>query len=239
MLGAKSDTATLVFQNALNLSTNGGTIEMTSGAATVDADLSNGISDSPGDTTGLIIQGQGTLELSANNTYTGPTTISASPGPLVLRLGNATALPGGTGASGGLSNLVLDGGILELAAGNFTRGIRTRPARCNGPATAAGSSASGGSRAVNLGGSLAQVTWGSGSSAPDGAPLMLGSPSDDSTVVFENPINLGSSIQNVELNHGTAAVDAVLSGNLTGAGGLDVSGNGVLQLRGRTVSRAA
>ncbi len=227
-LGAKSDTATLVFQNPLNLSTNGGSIGMASGAATVDAQLSGSISDSPGDTTGLQVVGDGTLALSASNNFTGPTWVS---GP-VLRLSNANALPGGIGASGGLSNLVLDGGILELAAGNFTRGIGTSSTQVQWTGNGGGFSASGGSRAVNLGGSLAQVTWGSGSFVPNGSPLMLGSPSDDSTVVFENSINLSSSIQNVELNHGTAAIDAVLSGNLTGAGGLDISGNGVLQLTG-------
>ena len=119
----------------------------------------------------------------------------------------------------GASNLVLDGGILELAAGNFTRGIGTSSAQVQWTANGGGFSASGGSRAVNIGGSGATLTWGSGVFVPGGSPLMLGSPSDDSTLVFQNPINLGSSIQTIEVNHGSAAVDAILSGNLTGTGG--------------------
>ncbi len=221
LLGAKSDTAALIFQNPLNLSSNGGSIQMADGAATVDAELTGSVSDSAGDATGLQIVGNGTLELAVSNSYAGPTWVS---GP-VLRLGNSAALPGA-------SNLVLDGGILELAAGNFTRGIGTSSAQVQWTANGGGFSASGGSRAVNIGGSGATLTWGSGVFVPGGSPLMLGSPSDDSTLVFQNPINLGSSIQTIEVSHGSAAVDAILSGNLTGTGGLLVTGNGVLQLSG-------
>ena len=125
------------------------------------------------------------MALTASNNFTGPTWVS---GP-VLRLSNANALPGGIRASGGLSNLVLDGGILELAAElyprhrNFLRaGAMDRQRwRVQRLRRLAGR---------QPGRSLAQVTWGSGSFVPNGSPLMLGSPSDDSTVVFENSINL-------------------------------------------------
>lgn len=236
LLGAKSDTATLFFLNPLNLSTNGGTIGMAHGAATVDAELTGSISDNSGDTAGLTIQGQGTLEFAVRNSYTGPTTISTAsfgvPGP-VLRLSNSAALPGGTAVSGGSSNLVLDGGILELAASNFNRQWGSAASQFYTTGNGGGFSASGGSRAVNLGGSSTptQVTWAGGNFLPSGAPLMLGSPSDDSTLVFQNPINLNSTVQSIIVSHGSAAVDAVLSGNLTN-GGLDISGEGVLQLTG-------
>ena len=59
---------------------------------------------------GLTITGGGTLELTASNIYTGPTTLSGG----ILRLSNSAALPTG-------SNLTLDGGVVELAAGDFTR----------------------------------------------------------------------------------------------------------------------
>ena len=166
--------------------------------------------------------------LADTNTFTGPTTVSGG----VLRLGTTGALPGGTNVTGGSSNLVLDGGIVELAAGNFSRGIGTASSQVQWSSNGGGFSASGGSRTVNLGGTSAQVTWGSGSFIPSGSPLILGSPSDDSTVYFQNPINLGSSTQQINVYNGSAKVDAVLSGNITGSGGLYISGDGVLQLTG-------
>ena len=47
------------------------------------------------------------------------------------------------------------------------------------------------------------MTWGSsGSFLPNGATLMLGSPSDDSLVDFQNPINLGSTTQTIQVTSG-------------------------------------
>ena len=59
--------------------------------------------------------GDGTLELTASNTYTGTTTVSGG----ILRLSNS----GLAGCRGGSSNLTLDGGVVELAAGDFTRSL--------------------------------------------------------------------------------------------------------------------
>ena len=58
------------------------------GMAAVDAQLSGVLSGSGG----LTITGDGMLELTASNTYTGPTTVSGG----ILRLSNSAALPGGT-----------------------------------------------------------------------------------------------------------------------------------------------
>ncbi len=60
---------------------------------------------------GLVKLGSGTLTLSAANTYSGATTISA--GSLVL--GNASAIGAGSG------NLVVSGGVLDLGGYNVTR----------------------------------------------------------------------------------------------------------------------
>ena len=69
------------------------TVQVTagSGTAAVDARLSGVLSGSGG----LTITGGGNLELTASNTYTGPTTVSGG----ILRLSNSAALPGGTGAT--------------------------------------------------------------------------------------------------------------------------------------------
>ena len=187
-----------------------------SGTAAVNARLSGVLSGSGG----LTMIGYGTLELTASNTYTGPTTVSG----IILRLSNSGALPGG-------SNLTLDGGVIELAAGDFTCNLGTGPGQVQFTSNGGGFSAVGANRIVNLGNS-AQLTWGSGSFLPNGAPLMLGTPSDDSTVDFQNPINLGSGPQTVLVASGLAAVDAELSGILSGSGGLTMAGNGTLVLSG-------
>ena len=133
---------------------------------------------------GLTITGDGDLELTASNTYTGPTTVSGG----ILRLSNSAALPGGTGATSTGSNLTLDGGVVELDAGNFTRNLGTGPGQVQFTANGGGFSAVGGNRVVNLSNS-ATLTWGgSGSFLPNGAPLMLGTAAADSTVDFQNPI---------------------------------------------------
>ena len=53
-----------------------------------------------------------------------------------------------------------------------------------------GWAAYGANRAVNLGGSSALVTWNVGSFVLTGDALILGSSGADSTVDFQNPINL-------------------------------------------------
>ena len=71
--------------------------------------------------------GSGELVLASSNTYSGVTTVSAA----FLQLAAANALPSG--------NLVIDGGVIELAAGNFTPPWDRAPARSSSPPTAEGS----------------------------------------------------------------------------------------------------
>ena len=218
MLGTWSADSMVDFQNPINLGGGPQTVQVTagSGTATVDAQLSGVLSGSGG----LTKTGYGTLELTASNTYTGPTTVSGS----ILRLSNSGALPGG-------QNLTLDGGVIELAAGDFTGSSGSGPGQVQFTANGGGFSAVGANRVVNLGNS-ATLTWGSGSFLPNGVPLMLGTWSADSTIDFQNPINLGSGMQTVQVTagSGTATVDAQLSGVLSGSGGLTITGDGTLVL---------
>ncbi|MBL0182053.1 MAG: autotransporter-associated beta strand repeat-containing protein [Chitinophagaceae bacterium] len=84
-----------------------------SSPATYSGAISNGTNTGG---VSLTKTGTGTLTLSGTNTYTGVTTVSAG----VLLLNSASALPGGIGATGGTSNLNINGGVVGLGAGNFT-----------------------------------------------------------------------------------------------------------------------
>jgi len=63
--------------------------------------------------------------------------------------------------------------------------------------------------------------------------LILGASSADKTVTFANPIALNAGTRTVQVDKGSAAVDAILSGAVTGGTGSDVlnkTGAGTLQL---------
>ncbi len=179
----------------------------------------------------LTKDGTGMLTLASANTYTGTSTVSAG----VLKLANASALPGGIGSSGGTANLIINGGVIGLAANDFQRGLGTGSSqvRFAGSGGFAGYAAD---RNVNLGGAgvPSTVTWGSGSFVPSGSSLILGAADADKTVTFQNSIALNGAVRTVQVNDGAAAVDAVLSGVLsgTGASGLIKTGAGALTLSG-------
>ena len=194
--------------------------------------LSNAISGSGAVTIG---SNQSSLVqvLTGTNTYTGPTTVVAG----ILRLGSTLALPGGCGATGGLSNLVINQGasstntaMVELAAGSFDRGLGTAASQAQFLGSG-GFSAYGANQVVNLGGASAKVTWGTGGFVPSYGMLMLGSPYSNAMIDFQNPIDFGNNRGSVWVQ-GTAAVDARLSGTLSssGSGGLTENGPGTLEL---------
>jgi autotransporter-associated beta strand protein len=186
----------------------------------------------------LFKEGTGTWTLSGANTYSGQTTVSGG----VLRLDHDNALPGGVAATGGTSALLFSGssgGVIGLTAatGDFTRNIigLTPGATDVGWANGAwgGFAAFGGNRTVNFGGAGATVTWNI-SGGVLGSRFVLGHSTSDSTITVANPIALNGAIRNVLVNDGSAAVDAVLGGALTGGSGsgLNKEGSGTLALTG-------
>ncbi len=190
---------------------------------------SGGISGSGAGVT-LIKTGTGIWTLAVANTYTGQTRIDVG----VLRLDHANALPGGIGNTGGSSNLNLNGGVIGLGVGDFTRALGTGADQVQWAASGSGGFAAfGADRVVNLGGASATLVWaGSGSFLTTGV-LVLGATGADATVDFQNHINLNGAARTVRVDNGTADVDAEISGDLTGTGGaLTKMGNGTLLLSG-------
>jgi autotransporter-associated beta strand protein len=215
---------TITFSSAIDLNATTRTILVPFGLSATGnvSTISGAISTSSG-TAGLIKEGAGTLSLSVANSYTGTTTISGG----ALRLGTATALPGGIGASGGTSNLTMNAGYLEIATGTtFARGLGTGATQFQITGGTSGFSARGGARTVNIGGASGTVTWGDPGFAP--STLVLNGITADNTLNFQNPLALGSTNRTVF----TGANTATLSGALTGTNGLTKTGAGALNING-------
>jgi autotransporter-associated beta strand protein len=219
-LSSASADATVTFVNPIDFSGTSRTINVNDGRAAVDARLEGIVSNG-----GLTKTGAGTLEFVAANNYSGATRIADG----ALRISSATALSGS-------SNLVLAGGVIELAAGNFSRslGIGANQVQF---ASSGGFSAVGADRAVNLGGAKSAVTWdGAARFLSYNQKLILSSESANATVDFQNPIVLGTSSigqRTIEVRNGSAAIDGKISGTISspGAGiGIQKVGAGTLEL---------
>jgi len=91
----------LDFQNPISLNTSSGTVQVNNGTATLPAQLSGVLSGSGG----LTIVGDGTLQLTASNSYSGGTTISAG----TLQIG---------GGSGSIAGTVQNSGMLVFSRSN-------------------------------------------------------------------------------------------------------------------------
>ena len=159
----------------------------------------------------LVVISSGTVILSGSGSY-GTGTTSISSGLLSLR-GTVTL---------GSGNLTFGNGILGLGNGNFSRALGTGAGQVNmNSATGgAGFSAWGADRSVNLGGSSATVTWGTGSFVANGQTLYLGAPTATHLIDFQNPINLAGLTGTISVTDGTGSgIDAKLSGAISGTVG--------------------
>ncbi|MEZ0255746.1 MAG: autotransporter-associated beta strand repeat-containing protein [Chthoniobacter sp.] len=172
----------------------------------------------------LTKSGAGTLVLSGANTSASGTNVVVTSG--ILRLGNAGALPAN-------SNLNISGGsVIELAASDFTRALGTGDNQVQFTGSG-GFGALGGTRLVNLGGAGATVTWNAGSFLPTGSTFILSSITSDSTLTFQNGIDLNGALRTIEVDDGAANVDATLAGSLSdSAGGAAIlkTGNGTVSI---------
>jgi autotransporter-associated beta strand protein len=201
------------------LTFNGGTLQATgnvtgtrsitmTGAGTFDVSIGRTVEES-GAVSGngaLSLTGFGNLILSGSGSNgTGSTNISG-----VLSIRGTVAL--------GSGNLAFNTGILELGNSNFTRALGTGANQVN-MNSAAGFAAYGADRFVNLGGSGATVTWGSGNFIAAGSPLYFGTLTADHTLDFQNGINLNVATRSIQVLRGVGSVpEGKISGVISGTG---------------------
>lgn len=168
--------------------------------------------------TNLLKAGSGTWLLSGANTYTGTTIINAG----TLKLGAANVLPNTAvtiGATGNAITSTLDLNGFSETIGSLTLG--------RSPTTVAGATpnvanSGGGSPVLTLGGAL---TYNAGS---------VGFENGQATISAN--IDTGGAGRNIILGDGSAAVDLVISGAISGVGNLTKQGAGVLQLSGANIN---
>jgi autotransporter-associated beta strand protein len=182
-------------------------------------------------------RGVGTVALSGSNSYRA---LQIQDG--VVRIDNDAALV--TSATLQLSGNASTESILGLnTATPFTRALGTGTGQVYvgdvGGIGARGFAGYGNTtRIVNLGNSGAPVTWASTNFLPsfggnNGATFVLGAADADGTLDFQNGINLagsGTMMRMIKANNGSAAVDGILSGVLTGSAGILKLGDGTLEL---------
>ncbi len=206
LLSSDYANATVTLTNAINLGGGNREVRVANGSALVDGVISGVISNG-----GLIKTGEGTLNISGANTYTGTTEIRGG------------ALRGTISAN---SNITLNGGVLELT-GNMNRSLGTGGTNLQWTGDG-GFSASGANRTVQINNSTAAVTWGSTANfVGANNQLILGSNSASNTLIFNSGLNLGGGTRTIRMQDGSAAEDARLA-QVVSNGSLNVVGAGRL-----------
>jgi autotransporter-associated beta strand protein len=178
----------------------------------------------------LTKSGTGKILLTGSNIYSGNTTVSGG----VLQLGSANALPGGIASAGGTSLLILNGGVVGLGEGDFSRTMGSTAANFQFTLSGGGFAAYGGDRNVTPG----TLAFGSTVGTNILGTLKLSAADSDSTTAWTSNISFAGSARTVEIANGSAAIDAKFSGQLSGGGssGLNKAGSGTLALTNNTNS---
>ena len=213
---------------SIGIGSDGGTIDVTgSNTLTVAGVITSQNAAGAGN---LTKTDSGTLLLNGADTYAGHTTAQAG----VLELGGATALPGGVGG-GGTGPLVFNGGVVGLTSNTstFSRRSDSTTIRFNGPDRVVSPPTARIPPLISAE-SRRPCNGTAAASFPTGSSLVFGASNATNMVTFQNPIDFNGAVRTVQVNRGSAAIDATISGVLSDstntAGGLNVTGNGILAL---------
>jgi autotransporter-associated beta strand protein len=186
--------------------------------------------------TGLTKYGSAAVKMSVSNVYSGPTTIAAG----TFSLGNAGALPSGTGAGNVTVNGTLDVGGFSLTVNNLSGSGTVDNISAGGSpvltAATTGTSAFNGSM-QNTSGTMALVTTGSGTLSLGGNNTFGGG-----TTISNGVLQVGSGGASGTLGTGNVNDYATLafgrsdtftfSNNVFGSGGVTQNGPGTASLSG-------
>ena len=202
-----------------------------------NADRSMTLSGNFGGSGNLVKLGGAAVVLSGNNTYNGTTTVNEGP----LRLGSASAIPGGIGATGGTSALTINGNgslnvgaVVQLtaASGDFLRGLGAGADQFQIPGGVSGFDANGSARQVIVGNNAAfELQWGIPAFNP--SALLLGYHSSVSTgaLTLQNKIDLNAANRTIQVNGGSATISGDIR-TTSGTAGITKAGAGTLVLSG-------
>ncbi len=235
LFGSNTSTSEVNFTNPIDLNNAVRTVQVANGYSPTggwagDYALLSGVIEDTGGSGfgGLTKSGPGLLVLTGSNTYSGTTTITGG----ALQADEGTGLPTAT-------NLTLSGGVFQSnTLTSFTRSLGTGTDQVQWTSPSGGFAAAQNPLSVLINNNVSPVlVWASTPNfIPNNGVLLFGSPSANSTVNFENSINLngGARYVNVTAGPAGAAADAAtLSGiisDTTGGGGLIKTGNGTLIL---------
>jgi fibronectin-binding autotransporter adhesin len=228
--GSITSNAKVLWIDPVDLSAQSGTtrtITVTAGTGGDYTEMNQVIRNSTGADVTLQKNGNGTLLLSAANTYTGTTQISGG----ALQAVQGTGLPTAALVS-------LDGGVYEgIGATSFTRSLGTSGSTVQWTANGGGFSANGGQMTVNIGNAGAQLVWGATVGSQIVGPLIFGSHTSNAKTVFTNPIDMNNSgtaaTRTITVNSGAGGDSAEISGVLSNSNAtalLTKNGTGTLTL---------
>jgi fibronectin-binding autotransporter adhesin len=191
--------------------------------------------DITGTDKGITKSGTSLLVFSGNNSYTGRTSVTGG----VLRLSSANALSGGIGTTGGTSALRINGGVVELGATDFSRGLGTGSSQFEITGGTSGFSAHGGPRVVTVNGDASEeLVWGSTHFAPTTLVLNQAyafnanvAPYANGSIELTNKLDLNGANRTVQVGANIALISNDIRTS-TGTAGLTKAGPGMLVLTG-------
>ena len=177
----------------------------------------------------------GRLLVSGSNPLGGATSVTLQDGVLNVQGGATPGAPGTPGLAGVLLTFGGSGSaapVLE-SSGTLSAAIGTAAGDVQWTGNG-GFSAQGGPLAIRLNGGTGTIAWGSANFVPSGSDLVLGSATSDNAVDFQNGINLSGGNRTIVAMENPLATSALamISGAISGSGGLTAAGSGTLALSG-------